>query len=195
MTKAEYREIYKKRRQLLTDVEQKEGDVGLFKQLRLLDWTEVSYVHVYLSIKKFKEPDTFSLITYLKGNYPDINIVVSKTDFERHSMSHFLWDDHLVLNENAWGIPEPLTGTLVEEQSLDVVIIPLLTADQSGNRVGYGKGFYDQFLSKCREDVLKIGLSYFEPVPLISDVDDWDIPLDILLSPTGRFDCNKKGDI
>jgi len=63
-----------------------------------------------------------------------------------------------------------------------VVIVPLLICDLNGYRLGYGKGFYDRFLSECRADVLKIGLNYFEPIAQIPG-EDTDIPLDFLITP------------
>jgi 5-formyltetrahydrofolate cyclo-ligase len=66
---------------------------------------------------------------------------------------------------------------------IDLVFIPLLACDLQGNRVGYGKGFYDRFLSKCRYDVKKIGLSFFDPVDKIEDVNVFDIPLDECITP------------
>lgn len=66
---------------------------------------------------------------------------------------------------------------------IDVVFVPLLAYDNKGNRVGYGKGFYDHFLSECREDVVKIGLSFFEPEEAIEDVSATDIRLDYCVTP------------
>ena len=77
-------------------------------------------------------------------------------------MTHFLLTDSLVLNTNAWGIPEPQGGIEIDPQQLDVIFIPLLAFDIKGNRLGYGKGFYDRFLSNCKPQALKIGLSLFE---------------------------------
>jgi 5-formyltetrahydrofolate cyclo-ligase len=51
-----------------------------------------------------------------------------------------------------------------------VVFVPLLAFDKKGNRVGYGKGFYDAFLSKCKPETIKIGLSFFEAEETIDDV-------------------------
>jgi 5-formyltetrahydrofolate cyclo-ligase len=61
---------------------------------------------------------------------------------------------------------------------IDVVFVPLLAYDKQGNRVGYGKGFYDKFLSLCKPEVVKIGLSFFEPEDLIDDVFENDVKLD-----------------
>ncbi|HLV46855.1 MAG TPA: 5-formyltetrahydrofolate cyclo-ligase, partial [Flavobacterium sp.] len=66
--------------------------------------------------------------------------------------------------------------------------IPLLAYDQIGNRIGYGKGFYDSFLEKCRKDVLKIGLSFYPPEAEIEDIRPEDIPLDMTITPDEIFD-------
>mgnify|MGYP003575184065 FL=1 len=92
---------------------------------------------------------------------------------------------------NEWGITEPVSGVEVLPEQLDIVLIPLLVYDKKGNRVGYGKGFYDRFLSECRSDAMKVGLSFFEPVDLISDANELDIPLDACISPKGIFTFKK----
>jgi 5-formyltetrahydrofolate cyclo-ligase len=92
-----------------------------------------------------------------------------------------------LLITSAWGIqePNPQTCQKVPIIDIDLVIIPLLAFDASGNRVGYGKGFYDRFLQDCRPDTLKIGVCLDEPVQRIDDVEVHDIPLDLCISPIG----------
>ncbi|MFD3292137.1 5-formyltetrahydrofolate cyclo-ligase [Aquirufa sp. KTFRIE-69F] len=87
-----------------------------------------------------------------------------------------------------WGIPEPVGGTVVKPTDFDIVLIPLLAFDKNGQRVGYGKGFYDRYLALCRPDCLKIGISLFDPVDLIEQVESHDIPLDIAICPTILYD-------
>ena len=87
-----------------------------------------------------------------------------------------------------WGIPEPLGGVVVEPTKFDLILIPLLAFDKKGHRVGYGKGFYDRYLALCRPDCLKIGISLFEPVELIEDVESYDIPLDLAVCPSQIYD-------
>ena len=65
---------------------------------------------------------------------------------------------------------------------IDVVFVPLLAYDKLGNRVGYGKGFYDKFLSECKPGVVKIGLSFFEPEELIEDLFETDVKLDFCVT-------------
>ena len=100
-----------------------------------------------------------------------------------------LWKNYLITDstsfkKNSWGIPEPVDGILVPEGKIDVVFVPLLAFDVLGNRVGYGKGYYDTFLNKCRQETIKIGLSFFQAEDdLISDVHENDVGLDYCITP------------
>jgi 5-formyltetrahydrofolate cyclo-ligase len=89
------------------------------------------------------------------------------------------------LRKNSWGIPEPDQGIEVPAGQLEVVFIPLLAWDKRGHRVGYGKGFYDNFLSACKPEVIKIGLSLFEAVEAIEGIRPEDIPMDYCVHPEG----------
>lgn len=87
-----------------------------------------------------------------------------------------------------WGILEPVGGTVVKPTDFDIVLIPLLAFDKNGQRVGYGKGFYDRYLAACRPYCLKIGISLFDPIDLIEGVESHDIPLDIAICPAKLYD-------
>jgi 5-formyltetrahydrofolate cyclo-ligase len=87
-----------------------------------------------------------------------------------------------------WGIPEPEGGQIIEPVKFDILLLPLVTFDLKGNRVGYGRGFYDRYLMNCRPDCLKIGISLFDPVALIEDVERHDIPLDVAICPAKLYD-------
>ena len=134
-----------------------------------------------MTIEKQKEIDTTPLLTLLSGK--DKHIVISKSDFSTRDMTHFLLTDSTLLQLNSWGIPEPEKGVSISEQQIEVVFIPLLAFDLEGHRVGYGQGFYDQFLKKCSKSTLKIGLSFFEAEPKIDDIEPHDIRLDYCVTP------------
>jgi 5-formyltetrahydrofolate cyclo-ligase len=68
-----------------------------------------------------------------------------------------------------------------------MIICPLIAFDLKGNRVGYGKGFYDRFLGQCKSDVIKLGLSYFEPINNITDCNESDLPLSSCITPTQHY--------
>lgn len=156
----------------------------IMDQVKLIDWKKWATVHVFLPIRKNNEVDTFSILGYFKLEHPQLKIVVPRTDFENLSITNILYDhEFTILGRNKYDIPEPIHGKVIPTEEIDAVFIPLLGFDINGNRVGYGKGFYDRFLSGCRPDVIKIGLSYFDPVEKIVDVNQFDIPLDICIIP------------
>jgi 5-formyltetrahydrofolate cyclo-ligase len=147
--------------------------------LQLSIWN-FEYYHIFLPIASKKEVDTSFILSILQGK--DKNIVLPKIK-NQIALEHFLLTDNTKLKANSWGVPEPVEGIEVPLHKIDVVFVPLLAFDKSGNRVGYGKGFYDNFLSDCRNDIVKIGLSLFEAENEITDVFENDIPLDYCVTP------------
>jgi 5-formyltetrahydrofolate cyclo-ligase len=89
---------------------------------------------------------------------------------------------------NRYNIAEPVNNDIIEPQLIDVIFVPLLAFDTKGYRVGYGKGFYDRFLPKCAQDVVKIGFSYFDAIDAINDVDEYDVPLNYCITPTSVYE-------
>lgn len=156
----------------------------IMEHIKLIDWKRLHTVHVFLPIRKNNEVDTFSILNYFKHEQPQLKILVPRTDFKRLSVSNIVFDhEFTILGRNKYDIPEPIHGKIVPALEIDAVFIPLLGFDVNGNRVGYGKGFYDRFLSECSPDVVKIGLSFFDPVEKISDLNKYDIPLDLCITP------------
>ena len=98
-------------------------------------------------------------------------------------LEHILLTDSTKIRTNSWGIPEPDKGILIKPNQLDVVFTPLLSYDEIGHRVGYGKGFYDDFLSNCKSEVIKVGLSFFKSVDQIDGIRSEDISLDYCVNP------------
>jgi 5-formyltetrahydrofolate cyclo-ligase len=135
---------------------------------------------VFLPIVKKREPNTYLFVEWLHEQHPEIVIVVSRSNFEDHSMSHHPYLGKADLRENRYHIPEPQTSQLFLGK-IDMVLVPLLAFDYLGHRVGYGKGFYDRFLAST--EAQKVGISLFGPVEEISDVHADDIKLDFCVSP------------
>jgi 5-formyltetrahydrofolate cyclo-ligase len=92
-------------------------------------------------------------------------------------------DIDTVFTKKELNIFEPGQGKVITPRELDLVIVPLLAIDRKGYRVGYGKGFYDKYLAECRDDCIKAGFSYFEPLDAIEDCNDFDVPLDLCITP------------
>jgi 5-formyltetrahydrofolate cyclo-ligase len=88
------------------------------------------------------------------------------------------------LQENRFGIPEPCVPAraLVRAQLLDLILVPLVAFDASGNRLGMGGGYYDRSLAFVaqRQHWRKphvVGLAYeFQRVARMP-ANAWDVPL------------------
>ncbi|WP_124978865.1 5-formyltetrahydrofolate cyclo-ligase [Nonlabens xiamenensis] len=186
MTKAEIRKKYKAKRQAFAATDIETSSLALANNaLSAPIWDYQTY-HIFLSIEAQKEVQTDYLLHILQGM--DKNVVVSRSDFTTGDMSHYLLTDQTRLIFNAYGIPEPdLQAIPIQTSAIEVVFVPLLVCDIKGNRIGYGKGFYDRFLNQCSATTKKIGLSLFNPIPEIIDKEAHDVALDMLLTDNSIF--------
>jgi len=184
MSKQDLRKEYLQKRKALTETE-----VEDFSR-KIRDWFFRSIpvhayatVHTFLPIRRNNEIDTCLIINTLQKDFAT-DIVIPRSH-EDGTMSHYLLTKDTVFEENKWKISEPSTvGNLRSSVfSIDLVLIPLLCFDKKGYRVGYGKGYYDRFLAECHPNVLKIGLSVFEPINEIIDVTEFDIKMDYCITP------------
>lgn len=180
-SKKELRLQYKALRKYLASSDIEEKSLAIANNVLKLPIWQQTYFHVFLPIEELTEVDTQYLLHVFSGK--DKEIVVSKTDFETHKMIHYLLTDNTRIKKNQYNIPEPVDGIEVPPSKINVVIVPLLAFDRKGNRVGYGKGFYDQFLCECSPEVIKIGVSFFEAEDCIEDVNQFDITLDYCVTP------------
>tara|TARA_B100000809_G_scaffold237763_1_gene257886 strand:+ start:53898 stop:54467 length:570 start_codon:yes stop_codon:yes gene_type:complete len=187
MQKKDARVIYKKKRLELTSDDIEGKSIQIANQLLKLKstnfWEDNLYFHLFLSISEKKEIDTEHILNVLFAK--DKEIVISKSDFITGEMTHFLLTENTRIKKNRYNIPEPIDGIEVPLNKIDVVFIPLLAYDKKGNRVGYGKGFYDTFLEKT--DCIKIGLSFFDPEEQIEDFRENDISLDYCITPKNIY--------
>jgi len=180
MLKKDLRSKFSLKRDLLSN--DKISELSLLITNRALEipiWNFTNY-HIFLSIFEKNEIDTQYFMSVIHGK--DKNIIVSKM-FGDQQLKHFLLTDNTLIKKNKWNVPEPVDGFEIDAHKIDVVFIPLLAFDIFGNRVGYGKGYYDAFLKNCKPDVIKVGLSFFDPVTKIDDIFEADISLNYCVTP------------
>lgn len=188
MNKKELRKKYKELRNSLSENEIEDKSLAIANRLLQLDIWDKTYFNLFLTIVELKEVETEFVLQILAGK--DKEIVISKTDFESLIMMHYLLTDNTKIKKNEYNIPEPINGLEVPVNKIDVVFVPLLAFDKKGNRVGYGKGFYDKFLSECKPDIIKVGLSFFEAEMQIKDIYENDIRLDYCVTPDKIYSFN-----
>ena len=78
------------------------------------------------------------------------------------------------------GIPEPIADEPVAHDPTALVLMPGLAFDRTGNRMGYGGGFYDKFLAD-EPDHPTVALCYeFQLLPSVPR-EEYDVPVDVVL--------------
>jgi 5-formyltetrahydrofolate cyclo-ligase len=185
MLKKELRTKYKALRNQLSEDNLEEMSLAIANKVLALPIWEKTYFHIFLPIVEQKEVNTEFILHLLSGK--DKEIIISKSDFETREMTHFLLTDNTKIKKNEYNIPEPVDGLEVPTKKIDVVFVPLLAFDKTGHRAGYGKGFYDKFLTECKPETIKIGLSFFETEEKIEDIFEDDVKLDYCVTPNGVY--------
>lgn len=185
MTKEELRKIYLQKRRSLSNLEYEKLSIQLCENFfNQVDLSSTKTLHIFIPIEKNREPNTIFIIERIQNKFPHISLVVPRVNYNTEEMDNFLFQGFDQLEKNKWGILEPREGKRIESQEINMVLIPLLTFDEEGHRVGYGKGFYDKFLNKCKSDCKRIGLSLLEPIAKIDDINTHDGKLHACITPS-----------
>lgn len=184
--KARLREVYKSKRAHLSSAEKLQYSIEILNQLKVWLSTreDITHFHLFFPIEKQNEIDTYIIKEYLEANQKKVYTSIIKT--KSLEMDTFLLNPHTLFEESTMGIPIPVKAEKVDTAALQVVLVPLLVFDETGNRIGFGKGYYDVFLKELNPKVVKVGLSYFLPEEKITP-EEHDIPLDFCFTPEKIF--------
>lgn len=189
MKKVELRDIYLKKRILLSESEYALLNFQVCQNFfSSVDLSFANVIHTFLPLKENKEPDTWLITERIQKEFPHIRISLPRVNVKTGNLENFFYEGLHQLQKNKWGIAEPQEGLPTASTSIDMVLVPLLIFDHQGNRVGYGKGFYDKFLAECPPSCVRVGLSFFDPVDKITDINIHDQPLSIVITPTMKYE-------
>jgi 5-formyltetrahydrofolate cyclo-ligase len=182
MTKDQLRKSYQNKRNSLSAVQRQKLEDLMLIQFQLLNIEIPENIMTYCPFEKMREFDPMLITDYCYFKNPRQQLFYPVMG-KNHTMQCVLVDDDTLFEENKYGISEPVGAEIRVADELDLIIVPLLAYDVRGHRIGYGKGYYDRFLRDCRDDVLKIGFSFFEPEQVIPDVHRYDVKLDYCITP------------
>lgn len=182
MIKKELRKIYIDKRKKCSIQEYNENSLLICNKIsEYFINKNIKKVHLYLPILEKGEVNLWYLILLLLEK--NITVIIPKIK-NKHQLQHHYYNDQTYLIRNKFGILEPVNNVYNFGFNFDFVIIPLLIYDKKGYRVGYGKGYYDKFLAKCKKSTIKIGVSFENPINSILDINNNDIKLNYCITPT-----------
>ena len=180
--KSELRRVYLEKRIFLSD-EEYEKRCRLVRDnfLQTFAPDQFQSMHVFLPITEKREVNTWLIIHESRKLNPGLKIYISKT-LKNGKLEHYLLEEDTRLRVSPWGIPEPDGHHPVELENIDVVLIPLIISDKNGNRIGYGKGYYDRFLREIPARH-RVGLTLSPPLDNIQFIENHDVPLSACIGP------------
>ena len=175
MTASQIRaELLKKRSFLSEDLVLDASNLVIERVLNLLEYQSSTVVGSYFGVRGEIDPSPL-----LNFSEPQHAFPVIQSDGK---LSFIIPDGPL--KNGSFGIPEPVLGIKVDPEDLDMVLVPLVAADLSGNRIGHGAGFYDKTFSfhKSGSAPYLVGLAHeFQIVPSLNP-EPWDVPLDAIIT-------------
>ncbi|UAY50650.1 5-formyltetrahydrofolate cyclo-ligase [Ferruginibacter albus] len=188
MIKQQLRNIYNEKRTAITHSQKEKLDDLLLIQFQKLELPLLHSLMSFWPMAGRNEINTHIITDFIFFRNPGMQLTYPVTDFSTVEMKAIIADDDTVFQENKYGIAEPTTGIELQANEIEAILLPMLVFDKNGYRVGYGRGFYDRFLAKCASDILKIGLCYFEPIEKIEDINEFDIKMDLCVTPENIYE-------
>lgn len=181
MDKADARKIAKEILMSLSIEKRNHQEELILAYLKNLpEWTEAKIIALTKSMSI-----EFSLekVVELAQNM-NKSIVVPVT-LPHRQMKFAFWDEKTQFQKNSFGVEEPIQPIWVDEEQIDLVIVPGLAYSKKGERLGFGGGYYDRFLE--RDSFFTISLAYQEQVyeEAVWNVEVFDQSVQMLITKEG----------
>lgn len=182
--KKQIRKHVLKTRSSMDDRLRRKYDDAIFsKILSLEEYGKTDIILTYASYNG--EADTYRLIRRALADGKRVGCPVSGVRDGEPLLDFYYILSPDDLSEGYRGIPEPDVNKCMKVSKDDIaqalIIVPLVGYDDEGNRLGYGKGFYDRFLAG-HEYMLSAGIAYScqrcDKLP----VDEYDVRPDIIIT-------------
>jgi 5-formyltetrahydrofolate cyclo-ligase len=182
MTKEEIRILYKQKRRGIGVAEKNKLEDLMLIQFQRLPIEIKNSIMSYAPIEVQNEFNPELILDYCNFKVENLIAIFPKIDTETDTMKSYIIHEGSFFEKNRYGISEPVGGIRIFPEDIKMMFVPLLAFDTNGNRVGYGKGYYDKFIKLCAPSMIKIGFSFFDPV-VIDDVSAIDEKLDFCITP------------
>lgn len=193
MIKSQLRCQNKKTRNELTEELVNEYSMRIHERLyNLKEFVECSSLFTYISFAS--EVDTHNIIR--KALMMNKQIYVPRV--ENKEINFYRINSFDMLIKSAYGILEPdinIHLKYAESKAFinrKIMLLPGLAFDMSGNRIGYGAGYYDRYLARYPHDEwVKIGLAYDFQITDKINADRYDVPVEYIVTPNQLIVCSK----
>jgi 5-formyltetrahydrofolate cyclo-ligase len=174
--KKRLRELLKQKRRILTKEQVAEQSAIILAHLEQLP-SFVAAKTVLIYYPTHNEVDLLPLIKKYKREKTFLFPVV-----HRQSMDACPYEGNAKMHRGQFNIPEPTTEPY--QGDIDLILVPGVGFDKTGNRLGRGGGYYDKFIGRIGKKTLLVGVGYdFQLVEEIP-ANSWDKRLDYVVTPS-----------
>ncbi len=182
MTKSKLRKLYKEKRTALSPATKSRLEDLMLIQFQSLHLKIPDMLMTYAPIETMNEYNPILIEEYCFFKNPATTLLYPVADKIHNNLNIFAVKEDTLFERNEYEIDEPINGKETAPEAVGLMILPLLAFDVIGYRVGYGKGYYDNFIKKCRPQTIKIGFSFFD-ADEIEDTNNFDEKMDICITP------------
>lgn len=185
--RSQLRKTLRQRRNSLSDAEQFSARQSIVSRLQsLAQWSESQTVAGYLTNDGEVDLSSVMHLAREQGKQTTLPVI---HPFNPRTLLFLHYAANTPMQVNRFGIHEPVPccPDVIPVTGHDIILMPLVGFDARGNRLGMGGGFYDRTLAIALQQSkrpLLIGTAHdcqqVEDIPVAG----WDIPLDIIVTPT-----------
>ena len=168
-----------------------DAEIKIINQLRYWSiYIDAEYVMTYVDFRN--EIKTHRIMKDLIINRKNLVVPLTNrdsTDIRPVQISSF---DELTTGQ--FGLSEPSKESKeFNPKLLDLILVPGIAFDLFGNRIGFGKGYYDNFLARLNENIPCAALAYdFQVLDYKIPHNEHDIPMDYIITPTRTIKTGRK---
>lgn len=178
MKKDEIRHRIRANKALLTNEDKAIAADKVFDQLeKLAAFIMSNRILMYHSL-----PDELSTIKFIKKWDKRKSFFLPRVNGLNLEILPF---DQSKLSLGAFQIEEPQGDDTTDISSIEMIVVPAVAYDRNCNRVGRGKGYYDRLLAGSK--ALRVGIAYDFQVVDDIETDEYDVPVDILITESHTY--------
>lgn len=190
MLVAETRKIYAAKRDALSPSERAQKSEEIWKRLvTLAPFKETSQALFYVSFRSEVETLLMRRLTRKLG----ISVAVPRIQAQNKSMIFYELGCDEKLEAGVFGVLQPTLDaeTITDLKEPSVILVPGLVFDSQGNRVGWGGGYYDRFLSDEGKGLPSVGLAFDLQIAAQLPVQPYDVALNWIVTESRIIHCSK----
>ncbi|MPQ33121.1 5-formyltetrahydrofolate cyclo-ligase [Clostridium estertheticum] len=151
------------------------------KIMELTQFINCKNIMLYISFNN--EVDTYKLATWCLNN--NKTVIAPYCIKSSHKIVPFIINNLTTdLTKSTFGVMEPKYDILMKAniENIDLIIVPGVVFDENCNRIGFGAGYYDRFLSMKTKNTITIGIAYDYQIIDKVPTDEYDVPLNFILT-------------